>query len=75
VYTGNVSDHSGQSTYCPGCGTRIIGRSGYELSAWGIETNSDHNTCRTCLQPIAGVFEPHPGTWGGQRQPVSIATC
>jgi pyruvate formate lyase activating enzyme len=75
VYTGNVRDHSGQSTYCPGCGTRIIDRSGYELSAWGIETNSDHNSCRTCKQPIAGVFEPHPGTWGARRKPVSIATC
>jgi len=75
VYTGNVSDPGGQSSYCPGCGTKIIGRSGYELSAWGIETNSGHNTCSTCSHPIAGVFEPHPGTWGAMRQPVSIATC
>jgi pyruvate formate lyase activating enzyme len=22
VYTGNVHDEAGQSTYCPGCGTR-----------------------------------------------------
>jgi len=75
VYTGNVSDHGRQSTYCPGCSTKIIGRSGYELSIWSIETTDGAGTCRACGQPIAGVFEPHPGTWGAQRQPVSIATC
>jgi pyruvate formate lyase activating enzyme len=75
VYTGNVNDPGGQSSYCPGCGTKVIGRNGYELSHWEIETIDGAGTCRSCGQPIAGVFESRPGSWGAQRQPVSIASC
>ena len=29
AYTGNVRDEAGQSTYCHGCGAKLIGRDGY----------------------------------------------
>jgi len=34
VYTGNVHDARGQSTYCPGCSERIIGRDWYDITTW-----------------------------------------
>ncbi|HEY0835472.1 MAG TPA: AmmeMemoRadiSam system radical SAM enzyme [Azospirillum sp.] len=69
VYVGNVRDLDHSSTYCTGCGTRLIGRSGYTLSDWHLD---DHGACRTCRTPLAGVFEARPGDWGARRQPVRL---
>ena len=37
VYTGNVRDAAGQSTYCPSCGERVVGRDGYRITSWALE--------------------------------------
>jgi pyruvate formate lyase activating enzyme len=73
VYTGNVRDPAGQSTWCPGCGTRIIGRDGYDIGDWEITVRGDAGTCSACGHGIAGLFEQRPGAWGARRQPLSIA--
>ena len=73
VYTGNISDPEGQSSYCPGCGTKVIGRNGYDLTAWEINCDGNAGTCKACGHAIAGVFEQRPGAWGSRRQPVCIA--
>ena len=70
VYTGNVHDAPGGSTYCHACGTMLIGRDWYELHGWGLDTTG---RCRTCGTPAAGVFEPQPGTWGRKRRPVQFS--
>jgi pyruvate formate lyase activating enzyme len=67
VYTGNVHDPAGGSTYCHGCGTVLIGRDWYELNAWGLDAAG---CCARCGTKPAGVFEPRPGAWGRKRQPV-----
>lgn len=36
VYTGNVHDAAGQSTYCAGCGELLIGRDWYTLSSYAL---------------------------------------
>jgi pyruvate formate lyase activating enzyme len=54
VYTGNVHDFKGSSTYCHNCGEILIGRDWYELSTWNLAQNGDCNKCGTV---IAGVFE------------------
>ena len=69
VYLGNVHHYDGQSSYCAGCGTRVIGRDWYALSDWGLD---DHGACVTCGTPMAGVFDGPPGRWGRKRQPVRI---
>jgi pyruvate formate lyase activating enzyme len=69
VYTGNVHDQAGQSTYCAACGSLLIERDWYELGAWNLEGGC----CSTCGEPCAGVFEERPGTWGSQRLPVRMA--
>lgn len=69
VYTGNVHDPAGQSTYCPGCKALVIERDGYEIGAWHVKDG----TCDACGHVIDGVFEDAPGTWGSRRQPVRLA--
>jgi pyruvate formate lyase activating enzyme len=67
VYTGNVHDGAGGSTYCHGCGALLIGRDWYELTGWGLDAAG---RCRACGAAATGVFEAQPGTWGRKRQPV-----
>ncbi|MDH3336301.1 MAG: AmmeMemoRadiSam system radical SAM enzyme [Gammaproteobacteria bacterium] len=73
VYTGNVHDYSGSSTYCHGCGELLIGRDWYELSNWNLTMDDGKARCSSCGTEIAGVFEAAPGSWGSRRQPVRIA--
>ncbi len=73
VYTGNVHDRIGGSTYCHGCGAELIGRDWYELSTWEIEAADGAATCRHCSAAVDGIFEASPGNWGPKRQPVRIA--
>ena len=64
VYTGNVHDSDGGSTYCPGCSTRVIERDWYQLGRWQL---SDSGACLSCGTPIPGVFAGGPGRWGARR--------
>ncbi|MGE3317522.1 MAG: AmmeMemoRadiSam system radical SAM enzyme, partial [Planctomycetaceae bacterium] len=61
AYTGNVHDGDGGSTYCHGCGERLIGRDWYVLSDWNL---TSEGCCRSCGTRCAGVFEGAPGDWG-----------
>jgi pyruvate formate lyase activating enzyme len=69
VYTGNVHDPAGQSTYCHACGSLLVQRDWYELGAWNLVDGR----CGSCGEPCAGVFENRPGTWGSRRLPVRLA--
>jgi pyruvate formate lyase activating enzyme len=69
VYTGNVHDRAGQSTYCHACGEVLIERDWYELGSWHLESGR----CASCGEPCAGVFEERPGSWGSRRRPVRLA--
>ncbi len=68
VYTGNVHDREGDTTYCAECGTVLIARDWYEILKW----NLDNGACPECGARCAGVFEPRPGTWGARRLPVKM---
>ena len=69
VYTGNVHDRDGGSTWCPSCGKLLIERDWYELDKWNLE----NDRCRFCGYEIAGVFEEQRGNWGARRLPVRFA--
>lgn len=69
VYTGNVHDQEGGSTWCPDCGALLIERDWYRLGHWGINTEGN---CLNCGRKIPGVFEPRPGTWGPRREPIRL---
>lgn len=70
AYTGNVHDEDGESTYCPGCGVKLIGRDWYTMTQW---TLGGSGRCSGCSEQIAGVFESAPGLWGAKRQPVTLS--
>ncbi len=69
VFTGNVFDMVGQSTYCIGCGERLIERNWYNLGEWHVDADG---CCTFCGSKLAGHFEPEPGRWGSRRQRVFI---
>ncbi|MFL6548359.1 MAG: AmmeMemoRadiSam system radical SAM enzyme [Povalibacter sp.] len=69
VYTGNVHDATGSSTYCHGCGQRVIRRDWYELGQWQLDAKG---RCLKCGTQIPGLFDGAPGTWGAKRLPVRL---
>jgi pyruvate formate lyase activating enzyme len=69
AYTGNVHDPRGQCTRCSGCGGLLIGREGYDITAW---TLSEGGRCPACGTRCPGVLEASPGTWGARRLPVRL---
>jgi len=52
VYVGNVPGHPGESTYCPGCGHRLVHRTGYNVR---VEALQDGH-CTHCRRAIPGVW-------------------
>jgi pyruvate formate lyase activating enzyme len=71
VYTGNVHDQSGQSTYCAGCDALLIERDWYRLGAYRLEWPGGR--CPKCDKPLTGRYEAAPGRWGPRRLPLAIA--
>jgi len=69
AYTGNVHDLEGGATVCHACGTTLIGRDGYQITAWHLTAEG---CCPRCSTPCPGVFEDAPGTWGPNRLPVRL---
>ncbi len=69
VYVGNVHHEAADSTYCPGCGERVIGRDWYEITSWAL---SDDGHCLNCGMRCAGVFDGAPGSWGRRREAVNM---
>jgi pyruvate formate lyase activating enzyme len=63
VYVGNCHHAAAQSSYCSGCGARLIGRNWYELSEWRL-------TAKGRLHRMRHPFpRPHRGPTGPLGQP------
>jgi pyruvate formate lyase activating enzyme len=69
VYTGNVHDRAGGTTWCHHCQAPLIVRDWYVLHAWNLD---EHGRCRQCGTSCGGVFDGPPGSWGARRLPVSL---
>lgn len=70
VYTGNIHDSEGGSTYCHGCGALLIERDWYQLGTWRLDTTG---ACRECGTVLPGRFDHKPGGWGRKRLPVRLS--
>ena len=68
VFTGNVHDRSGQSTYCAGCGGLVVERDWYELGRYNLDAKG---ACLSCGHVCAGRFEGKAGNWGSRRQRIT----
>jgi len=53
VYIGNVPGHPSNSTFCPGCGTRLVHRTHFAI----LDNRIADGRCPDCGHPIAGVWE------------------
>ncbi|BAL25072.1 AmmeMemoRadiSam system radical SAM enzyme [Azoarcus sp. KH32C] len=69
VYTGNVHDTDGGTTYCPGCGKAVIERDWYEILDYALD---DDGACRACGTRLPGRYEHFSAPFGSRRIPVSI---
>jgi pyruvate formate lyase activating enzyme len=70
VYTGNVHDPAGQSTYCAACGGLVVARDWYRIGAYQL--NGDR--CGHCGTRVPGRYAATgPGGWGRQRRRLRIA--
>ena len=67
-YTGNIHHEPTHSTYCSGCGDKLVGRDWHLLTEWKIANGA----CASCGTAVAGVFEANPGNWGRKRQRVVL---
>ena len=72
VYTGNVRDAGGGTTFCAACSRTLIRRDAYTLGEWNLGADG---RCAHCGEPLAGVFAGAPGTWGGRRLPLRLAAA
>jgi pyruvate formate lyase activating enzyme len=70
VYTGNVHDASGGSTYCPSCEKRVVGRDWYRIDAYEL---TDSGACKWCGTQIPGRFQKFGKPFGPRRIPVRLA--
>lgn len=69
VYTGNVHDPEGSSTYCHACGGKLIDRDWYVLGEYRL---TDDGRCQSCGAACPGRFDGPAGSWGARRQPVRL---
>ncbi|MHA1299847.1 MAG: AmmeMemoRadiSam system radical SAM enzyme [Candidatus Helarchaeota archaeon] len=56
VYCGNIYGDEGENTYCPNCGNKVIGRTGYTIDRYDIDENSKCKKCGTKI-PIIGKYK------------------
>lgn len=69
VYTGNVHDTVGGSTYCYNCKNCVIKRDWYNILAYELTMDGK---CKFCQAQCPGVFAGKHGTWGAKRVPVRL---
>ena len=69
VYTGNIHDPDGGSTWCPGCGAALVRRDWYDVGAYRI---SEAQRCVECGTHIAGRFGAFARPFGRKRIPVTL---
>jgi pyruvate formate lyase activating enzyme len=70
VYTGNVHDPEGGTTFCHACHKPLIVRDWYEILEWNLTADG---RCKDCSAPCAGVFDGPPGDWGQRRARVRLS--
>jgi pyruvate formate lyase activating enzyme len=70
VYTGNVHDTEGGTTFCPHCGNEVIVRDWHRILNYRID---DAGHCKECGGALAGRFGHFERAFGPRRVPVRLA--
>ncbi len=69
VYTGNVHDTEGGTTYCTSCKAALIERDWYEILHYRIDAQG---RCESCKTPVVGRYEATRSKFGRRRIPVVL---
>ena len=69
VYTGNIHDPEGGTSYCTGCGQPVIVRDWYEILDYRLDADG---CCAGCGTRLAGHFGKAGGAFGARRIPIRI---
>jgi pyruvate formate lyase activating enzyme len=69
VYTGNVHDTEGGTTYCHGCRAALIVRDWHRILDYRVDAGG---RCTECGALLPGRFERFEGQFGRRRIPVAI---
>ena len=70
VYTGNVHDAEGGTTYCPSCHHAVIVRNWYDIEHYDL---TSQGACPQCGTAVAGRFGAFTQPFGSRRIPVALA--
>jgi pyruvate formate lyase activating enzyme len=69
VYTGNVHDREGGTTFCPGCAKPVIVRDWYEILDYSLTPDG---RCKHCATPLPGRYDVFERPWGRKRMTVRL---
>jgi len=69
VYTGNVHNQEGDTTFCPGCRSPLIVRDWYRIEQYRLNEAAH---CPDCGAAVAGRFAATSGHFGRKRIPIAI---
>ena len=69
VYTGNVFDTEGGTTYCTGCKAPLIVRDWHRILRYRV---TQDGRCPDCTTPLAGEFGQFTRQFGNRRIPIAI---
>jgi len=70
VYTGNVHDREGGTTFCSDCGEALIRRDWHDITQYTLDTQG---ACPRCGSAVAGRFGTAAESFGRRRIPVRVA--
>ncbi len=69
VYTGNVHDRDGGTTFCPGCASPLIVRDWHQIVGYAL---TPEGRCPHCATMLPGRYERFERAWGNRRQRVRV---
>jgi pyruvate formate lyase activating enzyme len=73
VYTGNVHDRAGGTTWCPACAAAVIERDWYAIEPVGLDVaGGGVGACRGCGTRIAGVYDLPVRASAGRRRGLGL---
>jgi pyruvate formate lyase activating enzyme len=72
VYTGNVHDEEGGTTYCPSCENAVVVRDWYDIRSYRL---SEVGACNFCGSRLHGRYQKFGKPFGPKRIPVRLSVA
>jgi pyruvate formate lyase activating enzyme len=72
VYTGNVHDEEGGTTYCPSCENAVVVRDWYDIRSYRL---SDAGACTFCGTQLHGRYQKFGKPFGPKRIPIRLGVA